>query len=181
VVFAERSLTHRALPASRPAEGIVAVPGRWNSLRFRSSPWQPGIARAGATGSPYRPGAGHHFLGNRFIVLVDVLASPEGEGDRRYHAHDDGKDEDEGQAVEEGRADEVGEEGSAGEVGGLGWGEMGEHGRSDSHGRYALHVAPGIYLLAVQTAVGPRCPVLRIVVEAATSTGADVTCDRGIR
>jgi len=53
--------------------------------------------------------------------------------------------------------------------------------RSDSHGRYALHVAPGIYLLAVQTAVWPRCPVLRIVGEAARSTGADVTCDTGIR
>lgn len=114
----------------------------------------------------------NHFLGHRFIVLVDVLAYPEGGGDRRYHAHDDGKDEDEGRAVDEGRA---------GEAGGLGWGEMGEHGRSDSHGRYALHVAPGIYLLAVQTAVGPRCPVLRIVVEAARSTGADVTCDTGIR
>ncbi|MHB1526422.1 MAG: hypothetical protein ACYCZN_09105 [Candidatus Dormibacteria bacterium] len=53
--------------------------------------------------------------------------------------------------------------------------------RSDSHGRYALQVAPGVYLLVVQTAVWPRCPVLRIVVEAARPTGANVTCDTGIR
>ncbi|MHB8395253.1 MAG: carboxypeptidase-like regulatory domain-containing protein [Candidatus Dormibacteria bacterium] len=52
---------------------------------------------------------------------------------------------------------------------------------SDGRGRYVAHVAPGTYLLAVQTAVWPRCPVLRIVVEASAPTKANVLCDTGIR
>ncbi len=53
--------------------------------------------------------------------------------------------------------------------------------RSDSRGRYLVHVAQGTYLVAVQTAVWPRCPVLRIVVDASTLTKANVLCDTGIR
>jgi hypothetical protein len=53
--------------------------------------------------------------------------------------------------------------------------------RSDSRGRYALYLTPGLYRLAVQTATWPRCPVLWVVVKSAKSTRADVTCDTGIR
>ena len=53
--------------------------------------------------------------------------------------------------------------------------------RSDVHGRYSVHVAPGTYFVAVQTPVWPRCPATRIVVEASRPTRANLLCDTGIR
>lgn len=53
--------------------------------------------------------------------------------------------------------------------------------RSDVHGRYSVHVAPGTYFVAVQTPVWPRCPATRVVVEDSGSTRANVLCDTGIR
>ncbi len=53
--------------------------------------------------------------------------------------------------------------------------------RSDGQGRYVVRVAPGSYLVVVQTAVWPRCPMTRIVVDASRPTRANVLCDTGIR
>lgn len=53
--------------------------------------------------------------------------------------------------------------------------------RSDGQGRYVVRVAPGTYLVVVQTAVWPRCPTPRIVVDDSRPTRANVLCDTGIR
>ncbi len=53
--------------------------------------------------------------------------------------------------------------------------------RSDGQGRYVVRVAPGSYLVVVETAVWPRCPTTRIVVEDSGPTRANVLCDTGIR
>lgn len=53
--------------------------------------------------------------------------------------------------------------------------------RTDSHGRYSVHVAPGTYLVAVRTPVWPRCPATRVAVEKSRPTRADLLCDTGIR
>jgi hypothetical protein len=54
--------------------------------------------------------------------------------------------------------------------------------RTDAHGRYAVRLAPGNYLLRVTSpSAFPRCPDVRIKVKARWRTRANSRCDTGIR
>jgi hypothetical protein len=54
--------------------------------------------------------------------------------------------------------------------------------RSDPHGRYALDLSPGSYMLVVVIPSGwPRCPDTSVAVQPGSAIRADVSCDTGIR
>ena len=54
--------------------------------------------------------------------------------------------------------------------------------RSDTNGKYALGLAPGQYLLTVNTGnLFPRCPSTSVTVPAGAAIRVDINCDTGIR